>query len=429
MDESIPLNSNKEKMKSMTKKKISVRMLIATAVTGIIYGILGNFAYSHLIDIMNRPLFVAIYFAGLALVLAIVVGLISALKLNVEIGEKELKTAGILVVAVLVLGCLFEFLYELSPEVQYVEPDSYIIVLDRSGSMDTNDKEKKRNDAVSVLLEDREAGFPYAVYTFADQATLERDMRPKAEGIWTMTTEDGGGTSLYTTLSRILDDLRNGVIAKGNATKVVLLSDGVPTDNGSVTELTDAYSSAGVTISTVGLGNGVNTRLMTRLAQRTGGIYVHADNVSQLETAMKKASLGISQRNLLNFRSYTRYNGLLGVMRVIFVLILALTIIYIKYLFLEITTTPQLVVSTSLIVAAALVLELGINVFCWDEDWMRVIACVLIAVQPAYKVVRICRSGGKNDYEIDDPTTDVGAEQEIYRKKKDKLPEIQGLGR
>ena len=230
--------------------------------------------------------------------------------------------------SVLVFGVavLFQFLYALEAVVPS-EPTSFVFAIDDSGSMVGNDPLQLRYEALKEALEGEEDSFPFAIYSFADNAILVREMAPKSDGMEDIRGNSSGGTSIRGTLQTIIDDYQAGTWDGGDAPKVVLLTDGQPTDFGSLGDISDIlrqYTEAGIAISTVGLGS-TDDALMEGIAHSTGGVYISVDGASMLREAMRNASFGIASRDLVS----TRYailgqtaDILLGLMRLAFLVLL-----------------------------------------------------------------------------------------------------------
>lgn len=175
----------------------------------------------------------------------------------------------------------FEILAPTDEEMQKTKFD-LALVLDESGSVASSDYRKMKDIAknfVSKLAEeDRVAVFTFSDYvtkdsTFVDAAT--------ATNVISSLGQDNGLTAIYDGINAA----NNEFIAKSSddATKImIVLTDGQ--DNSSrysYSSVTNTAASYQIVIYTIGIGS-VNTSVLTKIAQATGGTYYSASNYSQL---------------------------------------------------------------------------------------------------------------------------------------------------
>lgn len=370
------------------KGKYSIGMLLGSILAGLVYGVFGEVFYRIGERFLPSILLTAFYFTGLFLFLGLAVYLIGKLIYSQSRGNVNITQWVITFILIIALSCLFEFIYDvIQPGNKRKGYDSYLFVIDESGSMETNDPERKRWDAFNSLMETKPDDFQYGIYIFNDEPQQVRGMSPNSVPLdlsgeyWI-----GGGTAIKSTLSRILSDIENGQLGDVKNCRIVLLSDGYATDVDTfnkylITSDLDEFSKLGYSISTIGLGE-PDDELMSLIASKTGGVYVKIDDASQLEQSMVEATaLNKISRNLLGYRDNTFMNWLLGILRILFVIGLGVIIALEKTILCErfINTTSVLISSVIGSALAGFCLEIGMNGIGIPPQLMRIITCILIA--------------------------------------------------
>ncbi len=367
-------------------KKFSWKMMLGTILAGALYGIWGEFLYRMLSRLVPSVVLTVIYFMGMFFFISLAVWIISRFIYTQQNGAVYKKVWLIAMALMLVLSGLFEFIYDIIQEHNDPkEAKSYIFAIDTSGSMDVNDPYGSRYDAIDKLLEGKKDSFEYAMYTFSDPdwIRLERDMAPVSEGRSEIGLENGGKTAIVATLKRIADDIDNGTMKADESTRVVLLTDGLPTDNyfNEVMPQLTRFKNLGIPISTVGLVES-DDNFMSMVADATGGNYVRCDSLDRLEGAMEEAvEENEVYRNLLGFRSGLYLNWLLAILRILFVGILGIVMAIGKTGICEkfINTTSVLVSSCISGILAGVCIEIGMNGLGINQTVMRIIAAILMA--------------------------------------------------
>ena len=281
----------------------------------------------------------------------------------------------------------FEFLYEIvSDRRKNEEITAYLFVLDDSGSMEVNDPDRVRYQVIDTLLADKPEDFQYGIYSFNDEIRVLREMAPKSQKTDYVYPDVAGGTRIRGVLSTIEQDLEDGTLSLDEHSRVILLSDGYATDisvfsKNRVLNALKGLVKNGVSVSTVGLSDADDT-LMTMIADKTGGVYVKAEDVTTLEAAMNQAAVSHNTaRNLLGYRSAFFLNGLLGVMRIVFIALLGVVIAVEKTILAERFLDTSAVLMSSAIgsILAGICIEIGMNMLGVHPTIMRMITCVLIA--------------------------------------------------
>lgn len=384
--------------------KFNVPMFITSTLAGALSWFPCGMVYTLLKEQIARPLLIGLIFGIFVLITALAV---FAVSVATGTFEKDLVTGGdsgraigilaIILVLLMGLAALFQWLYSLRGGVKGGDPTAYVFLIDDSGSMSTNDPDQLRYDAINDVLDEVDEDFPYMIYSFSDKVTLLREMQPVSVGAADLTYPDNGGqTAIRGVLERALSDYEDGVWKGGRLPKVVLLSDGLPTDFTQYSDLEDtleSYSDNGIIISTVGLGD-ADEPLMTWIANSTGGVYVDIDDASRLGEAMSSAAVLSMQDDLLTTRVSGGNLGVLwGFLRVLFLTVLGVAIgltLGVAYGQLD---SMQLILVSSIVksLIGALLLELFTSAFpfhtsdviFWFILWV-LIACTLCTKKVAF---------------------------------------------
>ena len=317
---------------SGNKSKLFLPALILTIIYGALWSIPGNMLVDALFNKIWNPLAVAVYVTVFVIPLIIILLLLSAASGNLDITRNMWgtgKTVGLLFLCILCtfMGTLIlEFLYELGGDFHYTEPTSYVFVIDDSGSMGGNDPDVQRAEAIGEIM--READIPYCVYKFSEYAELIRPMDDYQDTDSYDFTSDGGGTDILGSLDAVAEEMKDPSFNGGSNPKVLLLSDGESYDSG-LEEVVKKFTDQNVSISTVGFG-AVNDDLMKKIANATGGVYVHCDDVSALSKGMKEAIVSYSGRTLLTPRYNVSNPALYAILRILFLTLIAVMIAFTK---------------------------------------------------------------------------------------------------
>lgn len=299
------------------------------------------------------------------------------------------------VVAVFFLSMLLEYLYELNPKQKIIEPTSYIFVIDESGSMEGNDPEGLRYEAIQKIMGDPENELPYMVYAFSSESRVLRSMGRLTVDEPEIPVTCDGGTSIRETTLRILEDYKKKKWDGGENPKIIFLTDGYATDldngflwfKGNVPEFNAAleeYSDLGINISTVGLGS-VDRQLMRKMAETTGGVFVNVDEATDLVEAMKTAATSYSERNLLSIRYMKHMNKLFGFLRILFLSIIGTLIGGLLALaYMDDNSIPHIIMtSVAESVIGSIILEIGVQNGVY-QSILWLLLWILIAATSGY---------------------------------------------
>ena len=308
-------------------RKIYIPGIIITLIYGVIYYFIGEFIVRTYFNNIWNPLAVAIYVVLFGVLLVPVLLLIGRGTGYSDggVGRFFVRT-GLLLILLFAATVLLEFLYELGGGFSIYEPTSYIFVIDDSSSMLSNDPDYKRGGAILEIMENETV--PYAVYIFSDDASLIRSMAPYQDEEKLPLTSSGEATNILGSLHTVYTQISDRIIDGGARPKVLLLSDGNSSKEG-LQHVASEYNEIGVSISTVGFGS-VDDRLMTDLAESTGGVYVKCENLGELRQGIEKSITSFSFRTLLTPRRNVKNDFIYMLLRILFLTIIGVIIAFIK---------------------------------------------------------------------------------------------------
>lgn len=399
------------------RQEFNLLMLVITLILGALAWIPCYALHRVLEGVIPDPVLIGLLFGIFALILAIGVFLVSMIsgsfEKNLISGGESGSAIAFLALGVLLLAVLagvFQWIYSLRIRPESVEPTSYVFLIDDSGSTADSDPQQLRYDAIGQVLKDKDADFPYMVYGFADNVTLLREMQPVSAGGEKLQGVSSGGTAIKLVLEKVLNDYKNKRWDGGAAPKVVLLTDGYPTDFTFFTEISGIlreYARSNISISAVGLG-GADATLMEEIASRTNGVYVDIQDAALLAEAMTSAASSFSSvGDLVTTRYDHSLSGLFGFLRVLFVALLGVGIGLLAMVAYGQADSAGLILISSIVksVIGALLLELLTSLLrlpdppLWCLLWVLIAAtlCTRLAEvkHPAKRTLRPSRSRGR----------------------------------
>jgi len=168
---------------------------------------------------------------------------------------------------------------------------SVVLVVDTSGSMAQDEKIGAVRHAVARFLEQLHDDDHVGLVAFDSSARvlleLARvgDVRSRALAL-VGTLQPSGGTNLHAGLLRGIALARTRLLSRG-VDRVVLLTDGLPTDGERAPEAFDALVrdavAGGVHVTTIGVGRAIDDALLSRIARSSGGAYHYVDRADEVE--------------------------------------------------------------------------------------------------------------------------------------------------
>lgn len=212
-------------------------------------------------------------------------------------------------VALFLLGMLFEWVYQLNPGSAKPVKD-IVLIIDNSGSMKDTDPNQDRYTAAKNLINRMDEDNRVSVMVFDHATTLlqpftrVKNQEAKDEiiaEIDSLTTTDGG-----TDISLALEDTMTHIQESHDAARsamVIMLSDGFSeTDHARV--LAD-YKQQQIAVNTIGLSlvNPDGAQLLQTIADETGGQYYDVQNAADLSFVFQKIYDDVGDRSLLTKRT------------------------------------------------------------------------------------------------------------------------------
>lgn len=375
----------KRKMKLPSNNNGILKHLVITALAGVGFWLIGELLFPALTEKIWTPLGIALYFLIFAALMSIVLFAFLASKADVSTKEnkrniKEGYAIGAIIMAALVLfSCLFEFLYELGGHDSY-EPTSYVFLVDDSGSMAGT--EDIRVQAIKEVMENNDSDKPYAVYKFSDSAELIKPMSLYRDtDAQSLEFYSSGGTEILGSIKAIVNDFKNGALnGAGNSPKILLVSDGGSSRLGSKS-VARLCKKNNISVSTIGV-EGCDRSFLTQIADSTGGVFVSCNDVSKLSESLEQAKAMNTERNLLSTRFIYQNDGLYAFLRILFLGLLGIAWSFAKMYLCHDSKDilkKTLIFSIACCTAATLLLEFLSGTFV-SIRLLRLIFCVLWAV-------------------------------------------------
>lgn len=291
-------------------------------------------------------------------------------------------------VALFLLGMLFEWVYQLNPGSAKPVKD-IVLVIDNSGSMKDTDPNQDRYTAAKNLINRMDEDNRVSVILFDHATTLlqpftrVKNQEAKDEiiaEIDSLETNDGG-----TDISLALEDTMTHIQESHDARRsamVIMLSDGFSeTDHARV--LAD-YKQQQIAVNTIGLSLVYKdgAQLLQTIAAETGGQYYDVQNAADLSFVFQKIYDDVGDRSLLTKRTGAMEDSVYyQIVRVVAMLLigaatgLALGIVF---------DNRHLALSFSIGgavsgVLAGVVLEYGLSGGEVRDAFVRLLACFILA--------------------------------------------------
>ena len=171
-----------------------------------------------------------------------------------------------------------------TPEGQ-IKPIDLMLVLDCSGSMSGSRITQSRvasNNIVNMLKGENRCGITF----FSNSGRIQQGLTKDISSLHAAINQSyaNGGTSIDSGINVALNHLKtNSGADKEKA--IILLSDGGSNYQSAISAANTAASS-GVKIYSIGLGSGVNSNLLSQIANITGGQYIASPTAEQLNGIM-----------------------------------------------------------------------------------------------------------------------------------------------
>jgi len=169
------------------------------------------------------------------------------------------------------------------------KPAHLVYLVDTSGSMQTPDKIGLVKESLRLLTQHLKPGDTVAICTYAGDTrevlppTGIEDKSKIMDALEALTA--GGGTAMSSGFDTAYA-LASRTLKKGHINRVVVLSDGDanigPSSHEEILRRIEGYKEQGITLSTVGFGNGnYKDTMMEQLADKGDGNYTYIDSAEQ----------------------------------------------------------------------------------------------------------------------------------------------------
>ena len=188
-----------------------------------------------------------------------------------------------------------------------------VLVIDRSGSMSAPvgssgyTQMQVASEAAALALGTLYPDDLVGVVAFDGEATWVHDLDlnrdPNLVAAQVRAIQPGGGTQIYAGLEAAYAalDQPTGAVAGSSIRHVILLTDG--NSGGDYDALVPSMRSAGITVSTIGVGDGHDRATLARIANLGGGDYHPVDDPSLLPQVFVKEARTI-RKNLIKENSF-----------------------------------------------------------------------------------------------------------------------------
>ena len=165
-----------------------------------------------------------------------------------------------------------------------------VFVVDSSGSMSSNDRNKIRIQAVKQFIDKLGENDRGAVVDFDGSSRVYQTFTSDHDLLYSAINrvDSSGGTSLSAGMSSAINLFTNSDYTRTDAYKyIVFLTDG---DGDYSSSYTTSASNNNIVVYTVGLGSGVRENVLKNIANGTGGKYYFASTASNLPDIYNEVS-------------------------------------------------------------------------------------------------------------------------------------------
>jgi Ca-activated chloride channel family protein len=314
-------------------RKVNGLLVVLSIIGGFLGYLIGEWLLSSYFDTMPRILLVALYFGILAFFIGVMCLLAEWIHPRLCGSFWREKYVGsslkMLIPATLILLFLVALILETLYELNIKRPDpveDVVLAIDVSGSMletdPTNERFKAAKSLVDMMKDGQRVGivvFDHVAFTALPLTSLVNpaDRQKVHNLIDTLRTQEGG-----TDIGAALAESIQQVDAKRKA-MVILLSDGFSEFD--MLTSTQSYRDQQVLVSSIGMSffDIEGAALLKQISDRTGGIYVDVQDVTQFSSAFATIYKMMDNRTLITDRSgFAKESWVYGLMRVFSLLLI-----------------------------------------------------------------------------------------------------------
>ena len=323
------------------KKHFNLLLLFGAFIGAIIGFILGELLITILGEFLNPIILVGLYFAQLIFFIFLAVLLCEKIdaRLNSKVWTNnhwidQLKRLPLMsLAAFFVLGCLFQFLYGLSVSNPIPQKtDNYIIAIDNSGSMSSNDSKKERFSSVKSFVDELDDGKNVAVILFTHETETLIPLTKVDDAFRNQlsTAFDKLEPNGETDIQAALEVAHKIPVDANSSTMVILMSDGESSVN--IRKITTEYNKKNFVLNTVECTTNTfwRNRVLLNLSTSTGGMNYQISEMNQLAgTFSKMLSSPSLTRMLLDYRYGLEYSSsLYSVLRILFISLIGVAMLW-----------------------------------------------------------------------------------------------------
>lgn len=175
-----------------------------------------------------------------------------------------------------------------------------VLVIDTSGSMTAAMENLK--EAGVAFLDNLSPNDQVAVLSFSHLSVLECNFTSDKSTLESAIgkLKAGGGTTLYTAVSRALDLFDD---VEGGNRAIVAITDGVSADRGLMEQVIRKSQEKGVPVFTVGLGSQVDQASLGQFAGQTGGMFRYAPDSGDLKDIYESLAKQLKKQYWVEYRA------------------------------------------------------------------------------------------------------------------------------
>lgn len=375
-------------------KKFDITTFLFSVVATIIAFVAGEaLIYTQMPNILLVGLYFVITGISVVSITCFCVYKVSKLKFEIPVKDIFLKSMNTLVLitimSTMTMGSLFEFLYEKSFSKNKVT-NNYIVLIDNSGSMEVNDSQYERFNALNELFDSIKQNQKMGVYIFNDVCTnilplqsIDKNNLNNYQSVLDSYKFSENGTDLMLALENIYDNIQNI-----GSSSLIVISDG----ECDINDITiNKFINADIPIHTIGVADAYSS--LHDVSVKTGGTYYDIKDTKTLKQTFSTIYNLENNNILLTKRTgKTKNSTLYMLMRITFITILAFIIKIMQLFVVDIKDlrTSIIVQCVLFSIAAGVSLEFLMQYTNLDERVIRFIMVAfisLIFVQYSNKII------------------------------------------